>query len=186
MSKYDIVITLFTIIYGLMLTDLFLSFHKLIRSGKIVKWHWLPLLAAWYLFLIILKNWWDLASIQGSTDWMNISFFIAYGHLLLLIFLLVSSALPDAVDNSGIDLKIYYFKNHRYFWGLMASVVFLSIFIGFIKKIHQSHQINTSNILSIGIFMFLLGILAISKKYWVHSVILVLLVIQVIIEILGK
>ena len=46
MSKYDIVFTLFTIVYGLMLTDLFLSFHKLIRSRKKVTWHWLPLLAA--------------------------------------------------------------------------------------------------------------------------------------------
>ena len=68
MPKYDIMITLFTIVYGLMLTDLFLSFHKLIKSRKNVKWHWLPLLAAWYLFLIILKNWWDLSSFQNSAD----------------------------------------------------------------------------------------------------------------------
>ena len=37
MSKYDIVVTLFTIVYGLAITDLFLSFHKLIRSEKQVK-----------------------------------------------------------------------------------------------------------------------------------------------------
>lgn len=185
MSKYDIVITLFTIVYGLMLTDLFLSFHKLIRARKIVKWHWLPLLAAWYLFLIILKNWWDLASFQGSSDWMNIFFFIAYGHLLLVIFLLVSTALPDVIEKNGIDLKSYYFKNHRYFWGLMASVIVLSIGIAFLKHINNLGTVNIFNLLSIGVFITLTITLAISKRYWVHSVILGMLIIEIVLEIIS-
>ena len=137
MSKYDVVVTLFTIVYGIMLTDLFLSFHKLIRYRKIVKWHWLPLLAAWYLFLIILKNWWELAFFQESSDWMNIFYFIAYGHLLVLIFLLVSTALPDDIQKNGVELKAYYFENHRYFWGLMSTVVLVSLSIDIIKRFHS-------------------------------------------------
>jgi len=123
MTKYEIMVTLFTIVYGLMLTDLFLSFHKLLRCKTEVKWHWLPILSSWYLFLIILKNWWAMAFFQGSTDWMTIYFFIAYGHLLFLIFLLVSAALPDEPNKSKTDLKDYYFKNHRYFWGLIERIL---------------------------------------------------------------
>ena len=184
MSKYDIVITLFTIVYGLMLTDLFFSFHKLIRYRKTVKWHWLPLLAAWYLFLTILKNWWGLSPLQSSTDSMNIYFFIAYGHLLFLTFLLVSTALPDVIEKNGIELKSYYFNNQRYFWGLMSSVVVLSILINFIKRFHQLGQSDIFTFLAVIILPILTITLAISKRYWVHSTILVILVIGIIFEII--
>lgn len=183
MSKYDIVITLFTIVYGLMLTDLFLSFHKLIRVRKTVKWHWLPLLAAWYLFLTILNNWWALSPFQGSTDSMNIYIFIAYGHWLFLTFLLVSTALPDVIEKNGIDLKNYYFKNHRYFWGLMSSVVILSILINFVKRFHQLDSSDIFTFLVVIILPILTITLAISKRYWVHSTILVILVIGIVFEI---
>lgn len=186
MTKHDIVVTLFTIVYGLMLTDLFLSFHKLVRYRKIVKWHWLSLLAGWYLFLTILMNWWDLSSSQTSTDYMNIYFFIAYGHLLFLTFLLVSTALPDKIEKNGIELKSYYFKNHRYFWGLMSSVVILSIFINFIKQFHQLGQLDIFTFLAVIILPILTITLAISKRYWVHSTILIILVIGVVFEIISR
>jgi len=169
-----------------MLTDLFLSFHKLIRYRKIVKWHWLPLLAAWYLFLIILKNWWELAFFQESSDWMNIFYFIAYGHLLVLIFLLVSTALPDDIQKNGVELKAYYFENHRYFWGLMSTVVLVSLSIDIIKRFHIEGSFNIINILGNSIFIFLTIIMAITKKYWVHAIILFLLVIQIILELFNK
>lgn len=184
MSKYDIVITLFTIVYGLMLADLFLSFHKLIRSRKTVKWHWLPLLTAWYLFLTILNNWWGLLPSQSSTFSINVYFFIAYGHWLLLTFLLVLTALPDVIEKKGVDLKSYYFENHRYFWGLMSSVVILSMLINLIKQFHQSGPIEISTILAVTILPILTITLAISKKYWVHSTIIVILVTGVILEII--
>ncbi|MCD4706357.1 MAG: hypothetical protein K8S62_01310 [Candidatus Sabulitectum sp.] len=184
MSKYDIVITLFTIVYGLMLTDLFLSIHKLIRAGKTVKWHWLPLLAAWYLFLTILNNWWGLLPAEGSTDSMNMFFFVAYGHWLFLTYLLVSAALPDAVEGSGIDLKSYYFENHRYFWGLMSGVVILSLLINFIKLLHQADHFNVLTLLAVSALPAMTITLAICKKYWVHATILIILVIGFVSEII--
>ena len=102
----------------------------------------MPLLAAWYLFLIILKNWWDLAFFQNNSDWINIIFFLAYGHLLVLIFLSVSTVLPDDNQQNGIDLIDYYFKNHRYFWGLMSSVVVVSLTIGFIKRLQVPYTFS--------------------------------------------
>jgi len=46
-------------------------------------------------------------------DNMNIFFFVAYGHLLFLLFLLLSTALPDVAQGEKVDLKEYYFENHR-------------------------------------------------------------------------
>lgn len=186
MTRYDIVFTLFTIIYGLMLTELFFSIHRLIRKRKQVKWHWLPLVTAWYLFVIVLKNWWDLTFIQQSSEWMNILFFIAYGHLLFLIYLLVSNALPDYVDKEGVDLKQYYFQNHRTFWGLMGSVILVSISIGIVRRLHVSQSFNIADMFGNMILIGLTVGLAIIKRNWFHYFIVILLVVQVIFEILSK
>ena len=187
MSKNDIVITLFTIVYGLMLADLFSSFHKLVSIRKIVKWHWLPLLAAWYLFLTILNNWWGLLPAQNPTDSMSIYLFIAHGHWLFLTFLLVSTALPDVIDKNGIELKSYYFKRQRYFWGLMSSVVILSILINFFKRFHQLGSLDIiCTFLTVSILPILTITLAISKRYWIHSTILVILVIGILLEIIIR
>ena len=169
-----------------MITDLFLSFHKLIMAGKKVKWHWLPLLAAWYIFLIILYNWWDLISIEDITEWMNILFFIAYGHLLLLIYLAVSTVLPDVAEKKEVDLRNYYFENHRYFWGLMTAVVLLSISIGFFKGIENIRYFNAFNLCYTCIFIALMLILIRTKKYWVHSALLVIFVAQTLLQIIFK
>lgn len=186
MTKYEIVITLFTIIYGLMLADLFFSFHKLVRSRRVVKWHWLPVVSAWYLFVVILKNWWDLASLQGMADAMNIYFFVAYGHLLFVIFLLVSTALPDSVPVGGVNLKTYYFDNHRYFWGLMSLVVVISLMIAFVQQIGNQGPTNLVNLVAVCLFLALLLTLSLCRRYWVHAVLLVVLVLGIVFEMLNK
>ena len=186
MSKSDIVVTLFTIIYGLMLTDLFSSFHRLISEKTKVKWHWLPLLASWYLFLTVLKNWWSLVFVNDNLNWLNIIFFIAYGHLLLLIFLAVSITLPDKVGKNEMDLKTYYFQNHTYFWGLMTTIIFTTLLISVLKGINTGTALNLPQILGSCLFMIITALLAISKKMLVHSTLLVFIVLVNIFEITMK
>jgi hypothetical protein len=186
MSKHDVVIALFTIIYGLMLTDLFLSVHRLIRSRRSVTWHWLPLLAAWYLFLTILKNWWDLAFIQYGEDWMNIYYFLAYGHLLVLVYLSVSTVLPDEVAAEGVDLETYYFEHHRYFWGLMGAVIFVSLAIATARRLQAAGAVNAAQIAGNGLFLLIVAALVWSRRRRVHAVLLSLLVLMIVLEILAK
>ena len=89
MDMYNIIVTFYTVVYDVLVTDLFINFYNLIRNRERIKWHWMLLLSAWYLFLVILKNWRSLITINGSVTSMNIYLFIAYGHLLFVIFLAV-------------------------------------------------------------------------------------------------
>ncbi len=186
MSKHAIVITFFTIIYGLMLADLFISFHKLISIKKKVKWHWLPILTAWYLFVVILKNWWDLTSLESDFQWMNIGFFIIYGHLFLLLFLLVSTVLPDVNGEKLYDLKKYYFENHRYFWGLMAGAVLVTMLIKLIKNFDQLSEINLLAPVAIAIHLVLLLVLIITKRFRAHAIIVIIFILTTFLEIITK
>ncbi len=183
MSSNDIVFTFFTIMYGLMLTDLFLSMHRLIKNTKSVAWHWLPVLTAWYMFLTILNNWWDLAQSSSQPGSLNIYVFIAYGHLFVLLFLLVSSALPDVEKDDEVDLKTYYFQNHRYFWGLMTAVLVVSIVIQVFKRFHELETANLLPMLSVFILPSLTITLAISRRPALHKIIVTILVVGVVMEI---
>ena len=184
MSQNDIIITFLTLIYGLLLTNLFSNFHKLIKAGKKVKWHWLTVLSAWYILLIILKNWWKLYSFQNPDISLNIFYLLAYGHLMLLLFLITSTVLPDVIEEKGIDLKKYYFDNNMYFWGLMIAVVVLSISISTFRSIENISEVSIINLLILFVYLALLILLATSRKYWIHSVLLSLFVVQTIIEII--
>ena len=186
MSKFDVVLTLITIVYGLMITDLLANLHKLIKSKKKVKWHWLPLVVAWYTFMIILKNWWDLTSLKNLSNWINIYSFIAYGHMLILFYLLVSAVLPDPAEGENINLKEYYFNNHRYYWGLMLLVVLISFSISLIAGFTRGVIPSPGTLIIIGIYIILNCLLIFSRKKWLHTAIIGLFIIQLIIEVISK
>ncbi len=122
MSQAENMLALITIVFGLMLTDLFASLHRLIRQRRRVRWHWLPLLVAWYVLALILKNWWGIVSQADSGAKASGWAFVFYGHLLLLLYLVASAALPDEVPSAGLDMRAYYLGHRRQFWGLMSGV----------------------------------------------------------------
>ncbi len=168
-----------------MLTDLFLSLHRLIRARRQVRWHWLPLLAAWYLFLTILRNWWDLASFEGSGDWVNIYYFVAYGHLALVIYLLVSVALPDRIGTDTVDLREYYFTHHRYSWALLGVATLLALVINAIKRYGMTGALGVPVPALVGsaVYLALCALLSISRRAWLHQVLLVIFVLGLAVDI---
>lgn len=186
MTTADVAIMFFTIVYGLMLTDLFLSLHRLLRAKGRVRWHGLPLLAAWYLFVTILRNWWGLAFMQGEAEWMNLPVFLVYGHLLLLFFLLASAVLPDEVGEDGVCLRTHYFATHRYFWGLMAATVLLSNVLNAVKtwRIGQWETIGPGHLINGTVFLGLTVVLAVSNRPRVHWTLLSLFVAGLAAELL--
>jgi len=186
MSKFEIIVTLFTIVYGLMLADLFTSLHKLIKAHKSVKWNWLPLLNSWYLLLLILKNWWALAISENNLKEYNIINFLVYAHIMVLLYLAVSVVLPDNTQKKGVNLKEYYFQHHRYYWGLMAAVGLISILISIIPRLIDSHPLRIPNTIAFIISSSLTILLIISKKYWIHSVVLIFFTLMILLEIVSK
>jgi hypothetical protein len=186
MSKFEIIVTLFTLVYGLMLANLFTSLHKLIRARKIVKWNWIPLLSSWYLFLIILKNWWSLVISENILKEYDIISFLVYAHVMFLLYLSVSVVLPDKIQKKGVNLKEYYFQHHRYYWGLMAAASLISVLISIIPKLIHSSPLNMPNIIVFIISFSLTILLAISKRYWIHSVLLIFFTLMILLDIVSK
>ncbi len=186
MSKHDVVVALFTIVYGLMITELYLSVHRLIRGRRYIRWDWLPLLAAWYLFLTILKNWWDLALIPYSGDWMNLFFFLAYGHLLALVYLAANAVLPDEQPTTPLDLKAFYLSIHRYFWWLMTAVIVFSLGIALAKGRLQGREVPVESLIGNGVLVLVTLGLGLTRRLRWHRGLLILITLMVVLEIVGK
>jgi uncharacterized membrane protein YiaA len=116
-----------SIIIGLALADLLISFHRLLRVETPVQWYWLvPALAA-YVLLVIVVFWW------GTFYWLRHVRTLSIGQFLptlltaIALFLLTAAVLPDEVQVGGIDLKAWYVKNSRQIWILASIGLLLTI-----------------------------------------------------------
>ncbi|MBU1101275.1 MAG: hypothetical protein KKA84_12815 [Bacteroidetes bacterium] len=181
MSQNEVAVTLIAIIYGLMFTDLFSGFNRLLRSRKRVKWHWLPILTAWYIFIMLINNWWVIAN--DTTKFNNFLSFFLYGHIFVLIYLLVSSVFPSVIPEEGIDLKVFYFNKHRYFWALMSGVFISSIFTKIFVGTMSSNAIDLLNLLPTTVLVLMFISLSIWKNYRLHSIFVVLFFVEALAEV---
>jgi len=112
-----------TIVLALGLSDLLMSFHRLLRRADDVRWAALPLAAAAFVLLALLS---EFFSMWGLVAVERVSFVGLVFHLLptFFIFLAASAVLPDEVDTAPFDLDAFYFSNQRYVY-LTLSLAFL-------------------------------------------------------------
>lgn len=108
-----------TIMLAIALTDLLMSLHRLIIACRSVRWSVLPLIAASYVFVSVVS---EFFSIWVVADVPQVSFF----YLLLLVIvpsliaLAAFTVLPDHVPNEGLDLWQVYIQNHVYLYVTLA------------------------------------------------------------------
>lgn len=123
MSQSEYVLGFVAILIGVAVADMAGSLHKLLRARRRVRWHWLPLAAAGLLILLTVELWWSLTSLERLPGALTIGMFLPLLVGLVVLFLLASAVLPDEVPAEGLDLRAFYFAEHRYFWLLFALFV---------------------------------------------------------------
>lgn len=128
MPVSEYVSVLVSIIVGLAVADLLISFHRLLRVGRAVRWYWLVPLLAIYIMLVIVAFWW------GSYIWLlhlqalTMSQFLPTFLAAITIFLLSAAILPDEIPEGGLDLKAWYLQNSRQIW-ILASLALLLVIV---------------------------------------------------------
>ena len=118
MTVREYVSVFISIIIGLAVADLLISFHRLIRVDARVKWYWLVPAIAVYMLLVIVNFWW------GTYWWFSHIRLLSMGEFLptllsaIALFLLAASVLPDEVTTDALDLKAWYIRNAGQIWAL--------------------------------------------------------------------
>jgi len=112
-----------TIVLALALSDLAMSLHRLIRARRTVRWHPLPLVAAFWVLLVLLTSFFGLWSLTELSR-------VTYNRLFWIVlpqvcyFLAAAAVLPDEVEPDTHLLKFYLAERHYLFAVLALGFVF--------------------------------------------------------------
>src|SRR4051794_27833356 len=101
-------LTLISIVVGLGLTELLLSFHRLVRERRNVSWDALPLAWALLLLVAVVNYWWGISAIMtGARGWTTGDFMIAMISPIFL-YLSCAAALPRIDRGERLDMRAAY------------------------------------------------------------------------------
>ncbi len=187
MSQLEYLIALISIIVGLGLTELARSLRELVRPSRRVRWHWLPLLWAANLFLLILQLWWSSFTVLQQDVFQRALAFLPYALLFVGLYLLCAFALPDeewtgyapdadAPTDEVLDLESFYFSaaHRHWFFGTHIALLifgqFVSAMVTFSWESASLWSLANTAGLNLG-FAAVLGVLLVSERRSLHAAI---------------
>lgn len=193
MSQLEYLIALVSIIVGLGITDLAQSVRELVRPARPVDWHYLPILWAGNLVLILLQFWWASFNLLQEPVFGRPLVFLPYLLTFVGLYLACAFALPDLdwkQDGPGsttnpdrsrdpLNLEAFYFStDHRqWFFGTLIALVVLgqafSVALYMMRGVEDRLQLVETLGFNVGL-MLLLALLVINDREWVHAVVAIL------------
>src|SRR5450631_614323 len=128
MSQFDFLSVLVAIIIALGLSHILSGAAQLIRRRHQVKMHVTTLVWMGVLLLLLVQVWWAAFYRQEVSHWTFFGF-ILYLLIPILIsilgYLLVSPA--ELELHASFDLEREYYDNRKWFFGILGSVVIISL-----------------------------------------------------------
>lgn len=171
MNTFEYTAAFVSILFGLAVGDLMVSLHRLLRAGRRVRWDALAVAAALLAGLTVLNAWWAMFGWLRRHETLTLVGFLPQLLSLLLLFLLVSAALPDEVPAEGVDLRVYYDKNRRYFWSLLGLYLTLVTVLMLASGRPLPPFLTAQNVTCVA----LMGALVLTGRRWLHWLVVALL-----------
>jgi hypothetical protein len=101
-------LTLVSIVVGLGLTELLLTFYRLVQARRRVAWDALPLAWALLILIAVVNFWWGIRAIMaGASGWTTGEFMLVMISPVF-IFLACAAALPKLEAGERLDMKAAY------------------------------------------------------------------------------
>lgn len=187
MSQLEYLVALISIIVGLGITDLAQSLRELVRPSRPVRWHWLPLLWAVNIVLIVLQLWWISFRLLQLELFANALAFLPVLLLFTGLYLASAFALPDlrwgpstSVSNSKpsveeqLNLEDFYFSrgHRRWFFGTLVGTVLIGqavvVPLNLVRGEVTPLQV-VSSLVQNGVLVAFLAYLVFTKSRWAHA-----------------
>jgi hypothetical protein len=123
MGPFEYIALLASIVIALGITRIFTGIGRILQIRHEVKIYWVHLLWVGNVFLWLLLNWWILYRWRTFEVW---TFYLFIFVLIspIITFLLSVLLLPEPIER-GMDLKIYFYTNSKWFFGLAALLPLL-------------------------------------------------------------
>lgn len=188
MSQLEYLIALISIIIGLGLTDLARSLRDLIRPGRPVRWHWLPLTWTAIVFMLVVQLWWNSFEVLQRDLFADAVAFLPFLLMFLVLYLACSFALPDPgweetgpsdanhSSNAPLDLEIFYFSasHRRGFFGTMVGLLALAQLISISFPLLEGTSPGAPGNIAVNVgtnvgALVLFAGLIVTDRWWYHA-----------------
>lgn len=137
MDRIEYQITFMTFFIGLGVADLFTSIVRLLKRRTAVQWHWLPILWVAIAFMGLNIAWFAYQTMFSQNFTATGPGFLLAVSPAIFIFAFTVSILPHDIPQNGINLKEYYFSNHK--------LIFSLSFLDFTSRMVTQYFILNSN-----------------------------------------
>jgi hypothetical protein len=142
LDSFSYLSVLISIVVGLAITQVLQGLRVLMLSRDTARLYTPSLIWTALVLLIATQMWWSSFGLRDQEDWT----FGLYGLILLqvaLFYLASGLVLPDLRPNN-IDLEADYFRNRKWFFGLLAAAAMVSV----LKDVAlEGHLPETANLL---------------------------------------
>lgn len=126
MDAFDYLSVLVSIILGLAITQILQGFRDLMQARTRLRTYWPSLLWAIMLLVVCVQEWWALFGWRDFQPWTFFGFSLVLAQVVAT-YLAAALVLPDVRGDEAIDLRTYYYANHRWFFAMGGLTVAISI-----------------------------------------------------------
>jgi len=126
MDAFSYLSVLLSLILGLAITQILQGFRDLMQTRSRLRPYWPSLLWAILLLVICVQEWWAMFGWRTYQHWTFPGFSLMLAQTVGT-YLIAALVLPDVRGDEPIDLRAYYYANHRWFFALGALTVAMSI-----------------------------------------------------------
>jgi len=126
MDAFSYLSVLLSIILGLAITQILQGFRDLMQARSRLRLYWPSLLWAITLLVICVQEWWAMFDWRDYKPWTFGGFSMMLAQTVAT-YLAAALVLPDVRGDEPIDLRAYFYANHRWLFATIALVVVVSM-----------------------------------------------------------
>lgn len=117
---------LISIVLGLGITNLLMGLARIVQMRGRVRVFWPALVWALTLLVIHVQTWWSMFGLRNVETWTFVAFSLTLTQPILLFFL-SALVLPDFDRDEALDLRVNYFAQTRWFFGILVALILTSL-----------------------------------------------------------
>lgn len=126
MDAFSYLSVLLSIVLGLGLTQILTALGRILRDRERVRMDWVPVCWAFLLLVVYVQVWWAMFGLRTHRDWTFLQFTVVLAQTATL-YVMAAVVLPDQIGEKGLDLRQYYDRHHRWFFGCFIGTLAVSV-----------------------------------------------------------
>jgi hypothetical protein len=126
MDAFTHLSVLISIVLGLGITNLLMGFARIVQMRGRVKVYWPVIVWGLALLVIHVQTWWSMFGLRNVETWTFVVFSLTLMQPILLFFL-SALVMPDFDRDEALDLKVNYFAQVRWFFGIIIALLLISL-----------------------------------------------------------